>query len=348
YEANSYKASVKHKPYLPSFQTDGTKVSPKNVILLISDGAGFSQIWAAATANGGMLNVTGLKQVGYSNTAAANDYNTDSAAGATAMSTGEKTNNRFIGMDKSGNKIANIIEMLSEKGIRCGIISNDKITGATPSSFFAHQTERDLSDKIAEDIINSPAMLIVGGYPKAFDDTTLSGKVKSSGFEVSAGLAELKNTPVNKRAICFENDAEDGSFRMIEPAFDIAVSRLKENGKKGFFLMVEGAKIDAGGHSNNVKQCIDEYLSFDRLVGKAIAFADQDKETLVIITSDHETGGLIIVDGNYDKGSVLSSFTTTDHTGLPVPLFSYGPGSTNFNGFLQNSDIPNKIISLIK
>lgn len=347
YPANFYKAVGKHEIYKPTFKTDALKVAPKNVILLISDGAGFSQLWAAATANGGQLNVTQLKQAGYSNTVPANDYNTDSAAGATAMSIGEKTNNRFIGMSASGQKQDNIVEKLSARGLRCGIVSNDKLTGATPSSFFAHQTERDWSDKIAADVVNSPAALIIGGYPSAFDQSGLTEQVKAKGFEITKGLAALKDVPVGKRVICFDNDRAEDNFRLIEPAFDEAVKRLGHH-KKGFFLMIEGAKIDGGGHSNKISQCIDEYLSFDRLIGKAIKFADEDKETLVLITSDHETGGLIVVDGNYQEGTILGSFTTTDHTGLPVPLFSYGPGSAHFRGFLQNADIPNKILELIR
>jgi len=350
YENNSYLATDKHTIYQPTYKSDNGKKKPKNVILLISDGAGFSEFWAAATANGGYLNATNIKHVGFSNTAPANDYNTDSAAGATAMATGEKTNNRYIGMDKDGKKIPDLPEILAEMGVRSGIVSNDKITGATPSSFFAHRTERDQSDSIALDLQHSPVSLVIGGYPQAFgaNQDAISNKVKASGFEVFKGIDKLPTYKEHKKVICFDADRKEDNFRLIERVFDQSVNFLSADNKEGFFLIMEGAKIDGGGHSNNIKQCIDEYLSFDKVIGKALKFADDNGETLVLITSDHETGGLILFDGDYKTGKVTGTFTTNDHTGLPVPLLSYGPGAENFTGFLQNSDIPKKVISLLK
>lgn len=345
YENNSYASNDRNTVYSPTYKSDGNSQKPKNVILLISDGAGFSEIWAAATANGGQLNVMNFRNVGYSGTTPADDYNTDSAAGASAMATGVKTNNRHIGMDEKGSEVPNIIETLSAKGIRSGIISNDQITGATPASFFAHQTERDLTKEIATDIVKSPAALIIGAYNKEFEH--LKTSLKNAGFETGSGIEGL-NYKAGKKVIRFENDRPADNFRLIESAFDKSVDFLSADNEKGFFLMIEGSKIDGGGHSNKIARCIEEYLSFDKVVGKALKFADKDGETLVVVTSDHETGGLILLDGNYKTGTVYGTFTTNDHTGLPVPLFGYGPGSADFRGFIQNSDIQKKIIHLLK
>jgi alkaline phosphatase len=350
YEDNSYLATSKYQPYKPSYNSDNNKKKPKNVILLISDGAGFSEFWAAATANGGQMNATKLKHVGFSNTAPADDYNTDSAAGATAMATGEKTNNRYIGMDSSGKKIANLPEVLSKYGYRSGIVSNDGIAGATPSSFFAHRTERNDADSITLDVRNSPAVLLIGASRKNTnpDSSEILKRVKASGFDFYNGVSNLPKYVAGKKVICFDNDKPETNYHMIEEAFDKSINYLSDANKTGFFLMMEGAKIDGGGHSNRIKQCIDEYLSFDRVIGKALQFADKNGETLVLITSDHETGGLIVYDGDYKRGSVNGTFTTNDHTGLPVLLLGYGPGSENFTGFLNNSDIPKKITELLK
>jgi alkaline phosphatase len=353
YANNAYTAVSKHVPYRPTYKSDNNLQKPKNVILLISDGAGFSEFWAAATANGGILNATNFKHIGFSNTASADDYTTDSAAGATAMATGEKTNNRYIGMDSTGKKIPNLPEVLSAFGIRSGIVSNDKVTGATPSSFFAHRTERDQSDSIAADLQYSPAALVIAGKHEVFgaNNNAILNKVKSAGFDVYEGLDQLAKAPSTKqtkKVLCFDEDRAENNNRMIEGAFDESIKFLSKDNKKGFFLVVEGAKIDKGGHTNQIKVCIDEYLSFDKVIGKALQFADQDGETLVIVTSDHETGGLIVYDGNYKKGTVLGTFTTTDHTGLPVPIFSYGPGAADFTGFIQNSDISKKVIKALK
>jgi alkaline phosphatase len=349
YGDNTYVSSGKHEVYTPTFRTDNGKAKPKNVILLISDGSGFSSFWAAATANGGMLNATGTKHIGFSNTAPANDYNTDSAAGATAMATGEKTNNRYIGMDAKGKVIPNLPERLAKIGIRSGIVSNDQITGATPASFFAHRTERDSTDSIASDLSRSPVSLFIGGYNKAFTaNQPILNRIIASGFKVYNGLDNLPKADKNMKVLCFDNDRPLEHYSMIENAFDASVNFLSANNTKGFFLMVEGAKIDHGGHSNKLNISIDEYLSFDRVIGKALKYADKNGETLVVITSDHETGGLIVLDGDYKSGAVTATYTTSDHTGLPVPILSYGPGADQFVGFLQNTDIPKKVLKLFK
>lgn len=342
---NTYTAPAKHEPYKPTYKTDVAGKKPKNVILLISDGAGFSQLWAAATANRGQLNATSFKHVGFSRTASADDYNTDSAAGATAMATGKKTNNRHIGMDSLGHPLLNIVDNLAAKGIRSGIISNDQVTGATPSAFFAHQTERNDAAKIAADLLQSKVTLLIAGKHKAFDDQ-LNSALEQKGFTIQNGIGTAAFT--GNRFLAFDTDKYDTNFRLIEQSFDRSIAYLKEQSKgKGFFLMMEGAKIDGGGHSNKLKQCIDEYLSFDKVIGKAIQFADADGETLVIVTSDHETGGMIVYDGSYETGKVTGTFTTTDHTGLPVPLLTYGPGAERFTGFIQNNEITLKILELL-
>lgn len=350
YPNNNYTATERHSTYMPTYKSDNGKTKPKNVILLISDGSGFSSFWAAATANGGYLNATNIKHVGFSNTSSANDYTTDSAAGGTAMSIGEKTNNRYIGMDANGREKPNFPERLAKIGIRSGIVSNDKVTGATPATFFAHRTERDQSDSIAADLSRSPASLVIADYHDAFgaNNDAILNRVKAGGFEVYKGIGNLPEYGKDKKVLCFDTDRPEAHYRMIENAFDESVKFLSADNKKGFFLMIEGAKIDHGGHTNKLNVTIDEYLSFDKVVGKALQFADKDGETLVIVTSDHETGGLIVFDGNYKKGTVVATYTTTDHTGLPVPLLTYGPGADRFTGFLQNADIPNKVFELLK
>ncbi len=348
YLDNTYVAHEPHTIYTPTYKTDLAGKKPKNIILLISDGAGFSQLWAAATANRGSLNATRFRHIGFSNTAPADDYNTDSAGGATAMGTGEKTNNRYIGVDTLGRPIVNVVDKLATKGIKTGIISNDRVTGATPSSFYAHQQERNDSEKIANDLLKSSVTLLVGGAHPVFavDSARLTKALQKQGFSFREGIGTTSFT--GNRLICFDGDRPGDNFRLLENVFDKSVDYLKKQSKgKGFFVMMEGAKIDGGGHGNRIKQCIDEYLSFDRVIGKALQFADADGETLVLVTSDHETGGLIVYDGNYTTGHVTGTFTTNDHTGLPVPLLAYGPGAEKFTGFLQNNEIGQKVLALL-
>jgi alkaline phosphatase len=197
-------------------------------------------------------------------------------------------------------------------------------------------------------LLNSQVKLLIGGKAKAFDDNGghLLNQLKQQGFTVQNGVDSAAFS--GKRFLCFDKDYAAQNHQLIEKAFSKSVQYLEEGSSgKGFFLMMEGAKIDGGGHSNHIAQCITEYLSFDKVIGQALEYADKDGETLVLVTSDHETGGLILYDGNYQSGMVTGTFTTTDHTGLPVPLLAYGPGAEKFTGFIQNNEIALHILELL-
>ncbi|HKL33549.1 MAG TPA: alkaline phosphatase, partial [Tangfeifania sp.] len=133
---------------------------------------------------------------------------------------------------------------------------------------------------------------------------------------------------------------------MLEVATETALNILKRN-KKGFFLMVEGSQIDWGGHAASTIYVVEDMLDFDKTVGNALEFAAKDGETLVIVTSDHETGGMAVLNGDYNNGMVVGEFTTGGHTGLMVPVFSYGPGAEKFTGIMDNTDINKKMEELL-
>ena len=112
--------------------------------------------------------------------------------------------------------------------------------------------------------------------------------------------------------------------------------------------MIEGSQIDWGGHANDIHYIIEEMLDFDRAIGVALEFAARNKETLVIVTADHETSGLTIENGDFENGFVKGDFTTGGHTGIMVPVFAFGPGAENFTGFMDNTDIPKRIEKLLE
>jgi alkaline phosphatase len=112
----------------------------------------------------------------------------------------------------------------------------------------------------------------------------------------------------------------------------------------GFFLMIEGSQIDWGGHDNDAAYVVNEMRDFDRVIGQVLEFARKDGNTLVIVTADHETGGMGLNGGNIEKGEVNAKFTTGDHTGVMVPVFAYGPGSDNFRGIYENIEIFHKMM----
>ncbi|UGU16471.1 alkaline phosphatase [Sinomicrobium kalidii] len=333
-------------PYTPGFESDRTDGEIQNVILLIGDGFGLTQLSATIFANNNTSSITQLKSIGLMKTQSADDFTTDSAAAGTALATGEKTNNRTIGTDTEGKPLENITEFLDKHNFASGIITTDRIVGATPSAFYAHQKERSYSERIARDLLNSKISLLVGGGKTDFEAI-----VKQSKFTVVNQVQDIASSTADK--VCWFM-APGGVPSVLKGRKDDLAQATKygleylNDKKKPFFLMVEGAQIDWGGHANNTDMIITEGIDFDKAVTEAIRFADTHKNTLVIITADHETSGFSIPQGNIATSFIEGDFTTHDHTGVMVPVFAYGPHSDAFNGVYKNTDIFHKIITLLQ
>ncbi|SFW24044.1 alkaline phosphatase [Sinomicrobium oceani] len=332
-------------PYIPDFEHDGKDQEIRNVILLIGDGFGLTQLSAAVFANNNTATITQLKSIGLMKTQSADDFTTDSAAAGTALATGEKTNNRAIGTGTEGQPLENITEFLDKHGFVSGIITTDRITGATPSAFYAHQKERSESARIARDLLRSKISLLIGGGKNDFEAV-----VKQSGFTVADQVKDITASTGEK--VCWfmaPNEVPSvlkGRKNDLAQATGYGLEYL-DNKQKPFFLMIEGAQIDWGGHANNTGMIITEAIDFDKAVTEAIRFADTHKNTLVIITADHETSGFSIPQGNIHTSFIEGSFTTHDHTGVMVPVFAYGPHSGTFTGVYENTEIFHKIITLL-
>jgi alkaline phosphatase len=346
-----YTNAVRYPVYTPSYKSDGRTGKIKNVILLIGDGMGLAQIHAAWVANYGQLNITQLKNIGFSQTGAANAGNTDSAAGGTAMATGEKTNNRYIGMGPDDKNRTNLPDTLAHSGIRTGIISSGDITDATPAAFYAHQLERTFSAAIARDLLTSHVDILVGSNQKAFiynSDSTLITQLQAKGYTISRSLKEFNIKTNGKQLVLLPDSAtrpvKDGRTGMLKESLEKTINLLASN-KKGFFIMAEGAQVDYGGHANDLRYVVTELHDFDKMVAEALRFADRDGETLVVITADHETGGLTLLDAEVEKGMIRGEFSTNDHTNIMVPVYAYGPHSADFKGTYQNTEIFKKILS---
>ncbi|TCD12227.1 alkaline phosphatase [Pedobacter frigidisoli] len=340
--------------YTPNYKSDGINKKVKNVILLIGDGMGLAQIHAGLVANHGDLNISRIKNIGFSQTAAANSDNTDSAAGATAMATGEKTNNRYIGMGTDNKNRTNLVDTLSGFGIKSGIISVGDITDATPAAFYSHQTERTMSNEIAADLLTSKTDILVGSNQTAFlsnkKDAGLMDKLIKSGFTLNKNFADFSKQTSGKQLVLMENDETRSMLKgrgdILRQSLLKSVEILNKN-PKGFFIMAEGAQIDHGGHSNDLPYVVTEMHDFDKTIESALRFADQNEETLVIITADHETGGLTLLDAETKSGKITGHFSTDDHTNIMVPVFAYGPQSGEFRGMYPNTDIFKKIMMLL-
>lgn len=331
------------QPYTPTYKTDGVKKTAKNVILLIPDGVSLPQYYAAFTANKGHLNIFKMKSTGLSKTNSANAYITDSAPGSTAFATGVKTKNNFVGVDKDGRYLKQIPEIIAKKGKVSGLMTTGDVTDATPADFYAHTNNRDDSKVIIADFIKSKVKVLAGGTTDGLSEKNISEAKKNniSLYNSTSSAQFSKDRILITDPLASKNYAERG--RWLGETFDKTLAKLNEN-KNGFFMMAEASRTDGNAHANELGKVIQELLDFDEVVGKALKFADEDGQTLVIVVGDHETGGLTLLDGNLKEGWVLGNFSSNDHTALPAPVFAYGPNSQDFTGFQENTDIFVKIL----
>jgi alkaline phosphatase len=340
--------------------------NPKNVILLISDGTGLSQISSAFFFKESSPNYARFKNIGLIKTSSSREDVTDSAAGATAFACGVKTYNGAIGVSDDSTEVRNLVEIVSAKNIKTGVIATSSITHATPASFFAHALNRSYSEEIAADLVTSEIDFFAGGGLQFFnnrkDGRNLLQALQDNQFTIdTTSLKEFSTISSSKKVgYLLANDAmpkvmeERGNF--LSNATEKAIQFLSKD-NSGFFMMAEGSQIDWGGHDNNAPYLLSELLDFDDAIGKALDYAEKDGNTLVIVTSDHETGGFALAakkkkteDGNEysDYSEVDMTFSTNGHTATLIPVFAYGPGSEAFTGVYENTAVFDKIVEVTK
>lgn len=323
-----------------------------NVILMVGDGMGTAQISAGLTATNGKLNLTRCTAIGFQKTQSADAFVTDSGAGATAFAIGKKARNGSISVDATGIAHPTILEIAKQNGLATGIVVTCSITHATPACFYAHQPSRLQVENIAADLLNGSVDVFVGGGRRHFtqreDGRNLVDDLQAKGYQIAHSTDNLNQFKTGKLAV-FTADLEPG--RITENRGDVLVNgtqaalRLLSQNRKGFFLMIEGSQIDWGGHANETDYVMGEMLDFDRAVGAVLDFAEKDGNTLVVITADHETGGLTITNGDSKANTIESRFSTGDHTGVMVPVFAYGPGAEAFIGIYENTAIFDKMMA---
>ncbi|MEP2281025.1 alkaline phosphatase [Maribacter sp.] len=340
-----YTNEIFSKVYTPTFTSDKKNLPVENVILLIGDGNGLSQISSSLLANGGDLTLAQMKSIGFITTQSADDFTTDSAAAGTALATGERTYNRAIGVDTLQQPLVNYSELLSEYNYVSGCITSDRMTGATPGSFYAHQKDRSDVKEIAGDLSKSKLSLFVGGGSEDFQ-----GEQKVVGFNMLDEVEAIGSSKSDKVGF-FISEKEvpsvlNGRGSVLAEATKNGIQFLSSKNKP-FFLMVEAAQIDNYGHTNNVPGIVSEGIDFDRAITEAVKYADKMGNTLVIVTADHETSGFSIPQGNLEKRIIEGDFTTHDHTATMVPIFAYGPNSQEFQGVYKNSDLFGKILKVL-
>lgn len=331
----------------------------RNVIFLIGDGMGLAHVAATTIYNNyEPLNIERAEYVGLQKTYSANNRVTDSAASGTALATGSKTNNGVIGLDASGRPVESILEKASRNGLSTGLIATYAITNATPASFIGHVKDRDMEEEIAADFLKTDIDVFFGGGRRFFadrkDKRDLTKELEAKGYSMIYDVAQIPSADAKKIGGLFAGGSmpkmRDGRGDYLPTATAKALDILGKN-KKGFFVMVEGSMIDGGGHDNDIKMVVDETIDFDKAVKVAFDFADENPGTLVVVTADHETGGLSLPSGKPDSAhpnqGVKYSFSTGGHTGIFIPIYAYGAGAHNFSGVMENTDIPKIMARLL-
>ena len=333
---------------------------PKNVILLIGDGMGLSQLSSAYYNTSGEPSFSRFPVVGLIKTSSAREKITDSAAGATAFACGKKTYNGAIGVGVDSTELPGLLDHFEGQRKSSGLVATSSITHATPASFYAHAVSRHLHEDIASDMLEAPLQFFAGGGSKYFD-SALSKKLKESGWIIESELQPMDWDGDDwHHAYLLAEDGmpkmSDGRGDFLRQATDLAISFLDRD-KDGFFLMAEASQIDWGGHANDGDYIVKEVQDFERCIGAVLDFAEKDGETLVIVTADHETGGFTLaakekavpfMRSKSDYNDIDMRFSTGGHSATMVPVLAYGPGSTEFAGIYENTEIYHKIVALTK
>ena len=343
--------------YQPTYRNDGSAKRIKNVIFLIGDGMGLNQILAGAYANGRELSMLNMKNMGIQYYNPHDDFIGDSASGGSALATGEVSWTRHIAANEDGSvEFPSLCDWFHAQGKSTGVVTLGDLADATPSVFYAHTAERDSIEKVTRYLATTPSLdLLCGSGTDYFEKPRMDGYdllagIAANGFTYSHDALGVEALP--GRVICADDRmgsyAEEATLSFLADITRASIAKLQALSRKGFFLMVEGAKIDYAGHSDCLPASIIETLSFDLAVAEALRFADSNGETLVVVTADHETGGLVILDGDLSTGHVLGVYDSDDHTPSVLPVFAYGPGSRSFTGTYLNADIARTIKNLVR
>jgi alkaline phosphatase len=333
-----------------------------NVILCIGDGMGLAQVFAARVKTMGKFGRLAMERMpvtGLVNTCSADALITDSGAAGTALAAGVKTNNGMIGMDPDGRPTPTILEACKKMGMATGLVATSTITHATPASFASHVLGRSDESAIAVQLLQNRVNVLLGGGwayfipasaagSKRTDKRDLIKEARKNGYAVARNKTEFEKSGGENLLGLFEPGALTGDS--AEPTLAGMTRRALEllsRNEKGFFLMVEGSQIDWAGHGNDLDGLIKCVVDFDEAVQTALEFAARDSHTVVVVTADHETGGLGIVEDTLDSERLQAGWLTKGHTAVMTPLFAFGPGVEVFTGVRENAEIPELLSGLL-
>lgn len=329
---------------------------PLKIILLIGDGMGLSQLSSTYFYSEKEPSFSRFKNVALHKNKSSSHKITDSAAGATALSCGVKTYNGAIGKDKNKKNSETIVEYVSKLGWNTGVVATSTITHATPASFYAHVDRRAEQPEIARQLAYSDIDFFVGGgmkfFNKRLDKKNLLDTLKNQGFNIDTVLKENKNLDINQKHgfILAKGGLKAKNKGRENELMNATINALNYLHRKNnpYFLMIESSQIDWAGHENDADYLIKEMLEFDKVIDTVLDYANKNKNTLVIVTADHETGGFTLAGRDYkgamnktfqDYNTISPSFSTKGHSCSLIPVFAYGIGSEKIRGVIENTYI---------
>jgi alkaline phosphatase len=339
-----------------------TAAPPSNglgIVLLIGDGMGTGSL-AAARLRAGMLAMEWLPVRGELLTASTSDPITDSGAAATALATGVRTYNYAIGVGPDGTRLETVLEAAEQKGMSTGLVATSSITHATPAAFAAHVANRAEQYEIARQMaVSSGVDVLLGGGRQFFlpgsrpDGADLLAPLRARGctyVEAEAALVASASSGTSCVVGLFAPDhmpkvTEDRAPALVEMA--TAALTILQRDPDGFFLMIEGSQIDFAGHANDGEYNVAETLDFDATVSAVLRVLKDRPNTLVVVTADHETGGLTAAPGA-TSGSIVFRWTTTGHTDAPVPLFARGLKAQDLAGTHAIDRVGKLLLQLVR
>ena len=328
--------------------------NPNNIIIFIGDGMGTAHLYAGMSTTSEPFSLEKFPYSGFSKTYSADNYITDSGAAGTAIACGVKTNNGMIGVKPDSTALISIMEIAHKQGFATGVVSTSSVTHATPASFVAHNAGRGNYEDIAKDFLNGTVDVFIGGGENHFrlrkDSADLAVSLEEQGFDVVYTIDDLKKSQSGKIAGLLAKEhmpkASEGRGNALSEMTRKAIETLSKN-KKGFVLMIEGSMIDWAAHENNFDYLTSEMRDMDKAIGVALEFASANTNTLIVVTADHETGGLTLTGGNVAGHQAEAKFSGEGHTAVMVPVFSYGPGAPRFSGIHDNTFFFKEFLELL-
>jgi alkaline phosphatase len=334
---------------------EGERGSPdaRNVILFIGDGMGVGHVSAASdllSYPGGTLAMTDTPHVALVRSWVADNLAPDSASTGTAMATGFKTRKKAVGVLEDGRVVRNLFEVARDHGRITGVITTSGVVDATPATFTVHVEWRDDYHEIFEKMLASGTDLLIGG------DWTRFSKAKKNpayldllaraeehghhhGYEVIREPSSMATHKLPLLALFPPRPSGGNSHGPPLAATALRGIELLRENPAGFLLLVECEITDEFGHSNDIEEVMNGMRELDEAVAAVLEAIGGDGDTLVVVTADHDTGSLAVVDGDYEEGRATVRWATGDHSSQWLPLFAFGPGAERFTGVLDNTEV---------